>query len=78
MTTLKNFKEEDMPSLSWFRFQFWPKDNGAHAALTLTWVGFLGVPFEVVVVGEGGKITPSHPPHPPLTYLKLIRIMLET
>ena len=60
MTTLKNFKEEDMPSLSWFRFQFWPKDNGAHAALTLTWVGFLGVHFEVVVGwGGGGKITPS-------------------
>ena len=41
--------------------------------LTLIWVGFLGVRFEVV--GEG-EITPPHP-HPPAC-LKLVRIMLET
>ena len=34
--------------------------------LTLFWVGFLGVRFEV---GGGGKITP---------YLKFVRLMLET
>ena len=39
--------------------------------LTLIWVGFLGVRFEV---GEGGvKLTP-----PPPLYPKLVRIMLET
>ena len=39
-------------------------------SLTLTWVGFLGVRFEVGGGrGGGGKITPR---------LKLVKIMLET
>ena len=37
--------------------------------LTLIWVGFLGVRFEVGRGGKGGKITPC---------LKLVRIMQET
>ena len=39
-------------------------------SLTLIWMDFLGVRFEVGGrMGEGGKTTP---------YLKLVRIMLET
>ena len=45
-----------------------------NCVLTLIWVDFLGVCFEVWGRGEGGKITP--PPFPPS--LKLVRIMLET
>ena len=30
---LKTLKEEDVPSLPWFCFQFWPKDSRTHAAL---------------------------------------------
>ena len=41
--------------------------------LTLIWVGFLGVRFEVRWGGEGGKIIPS-----PLKSSKLVRVMLET
>ena len=44
--------------------------------LTLIWMSFLGVRFEVCVCagrGEGGKL-----PRPPLLCLKFVRIMLET
>ena len=43
-------------------------NSSQDSVLTLIWVGFLGVCFEVGWRG-GGKITP---------FLKLIRIMLET
>ena len=43
--------------------------------LTLIWVGFLGVRFEVR--GRGVKL-PSPTPSPPPSCLKLVRIMLET
>ena len=42
-------------------------NSSQDSVLTLIWVGFLGVCFEVG--WRGGKITP---------FLKLIRIMLET
>ena len=35
-TALKTLKKEDIPSLSWFCFQFWPKDSRTHAALNYT------------------------------------------
>ena len=31
-----NIIHEDIPSLSWFRFQFWPKNPYTHAALNYT------------------------------------------
>ena len=33
---LKTLQEEEIPSLSWFRFQFWPKDTRTHTALNYT------------------------------------------
>lgn len=33
---IKMLLEEDMPSLSWFCFQFWPKDNSFHTAFNCT------------------------------------------
>ena len=32
----RDINEEDIPSLSWFRFQFWPKNPYTHAALNYT------------------------------------------
>ena len=49
--------------------------------LTLIWVGFLGLRFEVCLGGEavGVKLhPPTHPPTHPPPCLKLVRIMLET
>ena len=42
-----------------------------YLTLTLLWVDFLGVHFEVVWGGEGVKLIPP-------SCLKLVRIMLET
>ena len=40
-----NLTENEIPSLSWFKFQFWPKDCSTHTALNYTGHGCFNAEF---------------------------------